>query len=80
MNREGLGVRGTRKLLRTMDMVMVLRVYTDVKLVLPVFLSSIPFSHSVVSDSLRPHELQHARPNLEAITLYPLGFFFFFGG
>ena len=25
-------------------------------------LSSVRFSHSVVSDSLRPHELQHARP------------------
>ena len=25
-------------------------------------LSSVPFSHSVVSDSLRPRELQHARP------------------
>ena len=24
--------------------------------------SSVHFSHSVVSDSLRPHELQHARP------------------
>ena len=24
--------------------------------------SSVPFSRSVVSDSLRPHELQHARP------------------
>ena len=24
--------------------------------------SSVPFSCSVVSDSLRPHELQHARP------------------
>ena len=24
--------------------------------------SSFQFSHSVVSDSLRPHELQHARP------------------
>ena len=24
-------------------------------------ISSIQFSHSVVSDSLRPHELQHAR-------------------
>ena len=24
--------------------------------------SSVQFSHSVVSDSLRPHELQHARP------------------
>ena len=23
---------------------------------------SVQFSHSVVSDSLRPHELQHARP------------------
>ena len=26
------------------------------------FQSSVQFSHSVVSDSLRPHELQHARP------------------
>ena len=26
------------------------------------FFSSVQFSHSVVSDSLRPHELQHARP------------------
>ena len=25
-------------------------------------ISSVPFSHSVVSDSLRPHESQHARP------------------
>ena len=24
--------------------------------------SSVQFSHSVVSDSLQPHELQHARP------------------
>ena len=28
----------------------------------PVLLSSVQFSHSVVSDSLRPHEWQHARP------------------
>ena len=28
---------------------------------LPAF-SSVQFSHSVVSDSLRPHELQHSRP------------------
>jgi len=26
------------------------------------FLKSVQFSHSVMSDSLRPHELQHARP------------------
>ena len=26
------------------------------------FISSVQFSHSVVSDSLRPHESQHARP------------------
>ena len=25
-------------------------------------ISSVQFSHSVMSDSLRPHELQHARP------------------
>ena len=28
----------------------------------PIPLSSVQFSHSVVSDSLRPHESQHARP------------------
>ena len=28
----------------------------------PAFVSSVQFSHSVVSDSLRPNELQHARP------------------
>ena len=28
----------------------------------PLSLSSVQFSHSVVSDSLRPHESQHARP------------------
>ena len=27
-----------------------------------IFLSSVQFSHSVMSDSLRPHELQHTRP------------------
>ena len=27
-----------------------------------IYLYSVQFSHSVVSDSLRPHELQHARP------------------
>ena len=30
--------------------------------------SSVHFSHSVVSDSLRPHELQHARPPCPAPT------------
>ena len=28
----------------------------------PIQFSSVQFSHSVVTDSLRPHELQHARP------------------
>jgi len=28
----------------------------------PIFIQSVQFSHSVVSNSLRPHELQHARP------------------
>ena len=31
--------------------------------------SSVQFSHSVVSDSLRPHELQHARPPCLSPTL-----------
>ena len=30
--------------------------------------SSVQFSHSVVSDSLRPHELQHARPPCSSPT------------
>ena len=32
------------------------------ELCIQIRLSSVQFSHSVVSDSLRPHELQHARP------------------
>ena len=31
-------------------------------------ISSVHFSHSVVSDSLRPHELQHARPPCPSTT------------
>ena len=31
-------------------------------------LDSVQFSHSVVSDSLRPHELQHARPPCSSPT------------
>ena len=36
-------------------------------------LSSVQFSHSVMSDSLRPHELQHARPPCPSPTpgVYP---------
>ena len=34
----------------------------------PVQFSSFQFSHSVVSDSLRPHELQHARPRCPSPT------------
>ena len=30
--------------------------------------SSVQFSHSVVSDSLQPHELQHARPPCPSLT------------
>ena len=31
-------------------------------------ISSVQFSHSVVSDSLRPHEPQHARPRCPSLT------------
>ena len=36
-------------------------------------ISSVQFSHSVVSDSLRPHGLQHARPPCPTLTpgVYP---------
>ena len=39
----------------------------------PLALSSVQFSHSVVSDSLRPHEQQHARPPCPSPTprVYP---------
>ena len=30
--------------------------------------SSVQFSHSVMSDSLQPHELQHARPPCQSLT------------
>ena len=33
-----------------------------------IHISSVQFSHSVVSDSLRPHELQHARPPCPSTT------------
>ena len=36
--------------------------YLSIYLCLLSFSSSVQFSRSVVSDSLRPHELQHARP------------------
>ena len=32
------------------------------------FISSVQFSHSIVSDSLQPHELQHARPPCPSLT------------
>ena len=31
--------------------------------------SSVQFNHSVVSDSLRPHEFQHTRPPCPSLTL-----------
>ena len=34
----------------------------------PIQFSSVQFSHSVVTDSLRPHELQHARPPCPSST------------
>ena len=34
----------------------------------PLTCDSVQFSHSVVSDSLRPRELQHARPPVHVIA------------
>ena len=39
---------------------------SDLSLSLTDLSSSVQFSHSVMSDSLRPHELQHARPPLSS--------------
>ena len=36
--------------------------------ILPACLSSVQFSRSVMSNSLRPHELQHAKPNCPSPT------------
>ena len=36
--------------------------YTDIYIYIYIYISSVQFSHSVVSDSLRPHESQHTRP------------------
>ena len=41
-------------------------------------ISSVQFSHSVVSDSLRPHGLQHARPPCPSPTLRRSHTLFFF--
>ena len=38
------------------------KTHSEPSLLTAPFLSSVQFSHSVVSDSLRPHESQHARP------------------
>ena len=36
--------------------------FMSIKKLILLYASSVQFSHSVVADSLRPHELQHARP------------------
>ena len=48
-----------RKVMTNLDSILKSR---DITLPTNVCLSSVQFSHSVVSDSLRPHESQHARP------------------
>ena len=40
----------------------VIKAYSDCILGSKPYIVSVQFSHSVVSDSFRPHELQHARP------------------
>ena len=42
---------------------------SNLGLLLPLVFSSVQFSHSVVSDSLRHHESQHARPSCPSPTL-----------
>ena len=44
------------------------------------FVSSVQFSHSVVSDSLRPHGLQHARLSCPSPTpgIYSNSYFYYF--
>ena len=37
-------------------------IFPSIRVPLPVVISSVQFSHSVVSNSLRPHEPQHSRP------------------
>ena len=42
-----------------------IKIFLDIIVILP---SHINFSHSVMSDSLRPHKLQHARPSCPSPT------------
>ena len=52
----------TRILVIPLDASGKFRIISPVKSLLPCQFSSVQFSHSVVSNSLWPHELQHARP------------------
>ena len=45
-----------------------MQVYSESSTLLRTLFSSVQFSHSVVSDSLRPRESQHARPPCPSLT------------
>ena len=49
------------RLLKSRDITLPTKVCTVKAMIFPVQFSSVHFSHSVMSDSLRPHESQHAR-------------------
>ena len=70
----GMGAQGTKIFGTKLKKKLPLKIYYSIRaassLCLPI---SVQFSHSVVSDSLRPHELQHARPPCPSPTagVYP---------
>ena len=47
---------------KSRDITLPTKVHLVKDMVFPVVISSVQFSHSVMSDSLQPHESQHARP------------------
>ena len=49
-------------ILKSRDITLPTHVHLVKDMVFPVVISSVQFSHSVMSDSLQPHESQHARP------------------